>query len=151
MTITVTVGTLADFDAAVANSRRRLQEVLAEQVTAEMPALAALTAQLEQSEAERLRVDAEQRRQAAQSEFENGALAAAQLSFADFHERANKLRAMARDAENLHSAISLPSSKPSNKNEQRIMVIMTTSARLSLALLRHSENWPNRKALGEPK
>ena len=104
MTVTVPIS-LQDFDRAVAASRRNLEQLIAEQAQAEMMALAALTAQIEQSEAERLRVDAEQRRQQAQAEFEKNALAAAQLSFADFHERANGLRAMARQAEQLHDAI----------------------------------------------
>jgi hypothetical protein len=97
--------TLADFDRAVATSRRNLEQLIAEQANAEMLALAALTAQIEQSEAEKSRVDAEQRRQSAIDEFKANALACAQLSFADFHERANGLRAMARQAEDLHEQI----------------------------------------------
>jgi len=104
MTVTVPIS-LQDFDRAVAASRRNLEQLIAEQAQAEMMALAALTAQIEQSEAEQRRVDAEQRRQAAIDEFKANALAAAQLSFADFHERANNLRAMARQAEQLHDAI----------------------------------------------
>ena len=104
MTMTTPI-TLADFDRAVATSRRNLEQLIAEQATAEMLALAALTAQIEQSDAERARVDAEQRRQAALAEFKANALAAAQLSFADFHERANQLRAMARQCEQLHQDI----------------------------------------------
>ncbi len=104
MTMTTPI-TLADFDRAVANSRRNLEALIAEQANAEMLALALLTAQIEQSEAEKARVDAEQRRQAAQDEFKANALAAAQLSFADFHERANGLRAMARECEQLHQDI----------------------------------------------
>jgi len=97
--------TLADFDRAVATSRRNLEQLIAEQAQAEMLALAALTAQIEQSDAERARVDAEQRRQQAIDEFNANALACAQLAFADMHERANNLRAMARQAEQLHDAI----------------------------------------------
>lgn len=101
----MTTITLADFDRAVANSRRNLEELLSERAAAEMAALAALTAQLEQSEAERARVDAEQRRQQAQVEFEQGALAAAQLTFTDMAERIAQLRDMARQAEDLHQQI----------------------------------------------
>lgn len=97
--------TLADFDRAVANSRRNLEALIAEQANAEMAALAAVTAQIAISESEQRRVDAEQRRQAALEEFKANALAVAQLSFADYHERANNLRAMARQAEQLHDAI----------------------------------------------
>ena len=97
--------TLQDFDRAVASSRRNLEQLIAEQAQAEMMALAALTAQIEQSEAEQRRVDAAQRRQAALDEFKANALAAAQLTFADMHERANGLRAMARECERLHDAI----------------------------------------------
>lgn len=71
----MTTITLQDFDRAVANSRRNLEQLIAEQAQAEMLALAALTAQLEQSEAARLRVDAERRRAATLDEFEQGALA----------------------------------------------------------------------------
>lgn len=101
----MTTITLQDFDRAVAASRRNLEQLIAEQAGAEMMALAALTAQIEQSEAEQQRVDAEKRRQAALEEFKANALAVAQLSFADFTERANGLRAMARQAEQLHDAI----------------------------------------------
>lgn len=101
----MTTITLQDFDRAVATSRRNLEQLIAEQAQAEMMALAALTAQIEQSEAERQRVDAEQRRQQAMEEFKANALAVAQLSFADFHERANGLRAMARQCEEMHQAI----------------------------------------------
>lgn len=104
MTMTTPI-TLADFDRAVAASRRNLEQLIAEQAQAEMMALAALTAQLEQSEAERARVDAEQRRQQAQAEFEQGALAAAQLTFADMAERIAQLRDMAQQAEHLHQQI----------------------------------------------
>ena len=97
--------TLADFDRAVANSRRNLEQLIADQANAEMAALAALTEQIALSEMEQQRVDAEQRRQAALEEFKANALAVAQLSFADFQERANGLRAMARQAEQLHDAI----------------------------------------------
>lgn len=97
--------TLQDFDRAVANSRRNLEQLIAEQANAEMLALAALNAQIAMSEAERQRVDAERARQQAMEEFKANALAVAQLSFADFHERANNLRAMARQAEDLHQAI----------------------------------------------
>lgn len=101
----MTTITLQDFDQLVAASRRNLEQLIAEKTAAEMSALAALTAQMEQSEAERLRVDAEQRRAAARAEFEQGALAAAQITFADMAERIAQLRAMARQAEDLHSAI----------------------------------------------
>lgn len=101
----MTTITLTDFDQLVAASRRNLEELLSERAAAEMAALALLTAQIEQSEAEQARVDAEQRRQAALEEFKTNALAAAQLSFADFHERANGLRAMARRCEDMHQAI----------------------------------------------
>ena len=97
--------TLQDFDRAVANSRRNLEALIAEQAGAEMAALAALTEQIALSEAEQSRVDAAQRRQAAIDEFKANALAVAQLSFADFSERANELRTMARQAEQLHDAI----------------------------------------------
>lgn len=97
--------TLADFDRAVAASRHNLEQLIAEQANAEMQALAALTEQIALSEAEQRRVDAEQRRQLAIDEFKANALACAQLSFADFSERANGLRAMARQAEQLHDAI----------------------------------------------
>lgn len=101
----MTTITLADFDRAVANSRRNLEQLIADQANAEMAALAALTEQIALSELEQQRVDAAQRRQAAIDEFKANALACAQLSFADFHERANGLRAMARQAEQLHDAI----------------------------------------------
>lgn len=104
MTMTVPI-TLQDFDRAVATSRRNLEELLSERAAAEMAALALLTAQLEQSEAEKRRVDAEQRRQAALDEFKANALAAAQITFADMHERANQLRDMARQCEQLHQDI----------------------------------------------
>ena len=97
--------TLADFDRAVANSRRNLEALIAEQANAEMAALAAVTAQIAISESEQRRVDAAQRRQLAIDEFNANALAVAQLSFADFQERAQNLRAMARQAEQLHDAI----------------------------------------------
>ena len=104
MTMTAPI-TLADFDRAVATSRRNLEALIAEQAGAEMAALAALTEQIALSEAEQSRVDAAQRRQAAIDEFKANALAVAQLSFADFSERANELRTMARQAEQLHDAI----------------------------------------------
>ncbi len=97
--------TLADFDRAVANSRRNLEQLIAEQAVAEMAALQALTAQIAMSEAEQERLDAELERQALQDEFEQNALACAQLSFADFRDRANILRDMARECERLHDAI----------------------------------------------
>lgn len=102
MTMTIT---LQDFDRAVAASRRNLEQLIAEQAGAEMMALAALTAQIEQSEAEQRRVDAEKRRQAALEEFNANALAVAKIAFADMHERANQLRAMARQAEDLNQQI----------------------------------------------
>ena len=101
----MTTITLQDFDQLVAASRRNLEELLSEKVAAEMAALAVLTAQLEQSAAERARVDAEQRRAAALAEFEAGALATATATFADMAERIAQLRNMARQAEDLHSAI----------------------------------------------
>lgn len=103
--MTMTTITLADFDRAVATSRRNLESLIAEQSHAEMMALAALTAQIAISESEQRRVDAEQRRQLAIDEFKANALAVAQLSFADFAERANGLRAMARQCEEMHQAI----------------------------------------------
>ena len=103
--MTMTTITLADFDRAVANSRRNLEQLIAEQAVAEMAALQALTDQIALSEAEQSRIDAELERRALQDEFRSNALACAQLSFADFHERANGLRAMARQCEQLHDAI----------------------------------------------
>lgn len=97
--------TLNDFDRAVAASRRNLEQLIAEQAVAEMLALQLLTEQIGQSEAARQRVDAEQRRAAAQDEFNANALATAQLAFADMHARANVLRGLATDAERLHDAI----------------------------------------------
>lgn len=101
----MTTITLQDFDRAVAASRRNLEQLIAEQAGAEMMALAALTAQIEQSEAEQQRVDAAQRRQQAIENFENGAMPAAMCSFADMHERAQSLRAMVIDAQQLHEQI----------------------------------------------
>lgn len=97
--------TLADFDRAVATSRRNLEALIADQANAEMAALAALTEQIALSEAEQQRVDAEQRRQHAIEEFENGALPAAVCSFADMHERAQSLRALVSEAQSLHERI----------------------------------------------
>ena len=101
----MTTITLADFDRAVANSRQNLQQLIAEQAMAEMAALAALTEQIALSESEQRRVDAEQRRQQAIEQFEQGPLSVAKKDFDLFHVRANGLRAMARQAEELHQAI----------------------------------------------
>ncbi len=97
--------TLQDFDRAVANSRRNLEQLIADQANAEMAALQALTEQIALSEAEQRRVDAEQRRQQAIENFENGAMPAAMCSFADMHERAQSLRAMVIEAQQLHEKI----------------------------------------------
>lgn len=97
--------TLADFDRAVATSRRNLQSLIAEQAVAEMAALQALAEQIAVSEAEQARVDAERSRQHAIEEFENGAMPAAQLSFADMHERVQSLRALVNEAQQLHERI----------------------------------------------
>lgn len=97
--------TLADFDRAVATSRRNLQSLIAEQANAEMAALQALTAQIALSESEQQRVDAELERQHAIENFEQGAMPAAQLSFADMHERVQSLRALVNQAQSLHEQI----------------------------------------------
>lgn len=97
--------TLADFDRAVASSRHNLEQLIAEQANAEMAALQALTEQIALSEAEQRRVAAELERQHAIENFENGALPAAMLSFADMHERAQSLRAMVIEAQQLHEKI----------------------------------------------
>lgn len=101
----MTTITLADFDRAVASSRHNLQSLIAEQAVAEMAALQALTEQIALSESEQRRVDAERARQLAIENFEQGALQAAQLSFADMHERAQSLRALVTEAQQLHERI----------------------------------------------
>lgn len=101
----MTTITLADFDRAVASSRRNLEQLIAEQSHAEMLALAALTAQIALSDAEQTRVDAERARQQAIENFENGAMPAAMLSFADMHERAQLLRGLVTEAQAIHERI----------------------------------------------
>jgi len=97
--------TLADFDRAVASSRHNLEQLIAEQANAEMAALQALTEQIALSEAEQRRVAAELERQHAIENFENGALPAAMLTFADMHERVQSLRALVNQAQSLHEQI----------------------------------------------
>lgn len=103
--VTVTVNTLADFDRAVANGRQRINELIAEQAAREVAALAALTEQIQQSEAEALRVDAERNRLALIANFENGALADARATFTELNERAADLRTLIAQCERMHEAI----------------------------------------------
>lgn len=98
MTMTTLSQTLAQIDRDAAALRQRAIDEQRRH-DAEMTSIAAATALQAERDA------AEQRRQAAQAEFENGALAAARNSFANFHERANNLCAMARQCEEMQAAI----------------------------------------------